>query len=117
MNKIKINIKMRVTPEQSQKVQEICFENGIGWRKGKILQYLNEPFLYIHKDKTLGFTSIHSEEFFNKDSMEEVLADLFIRSNGTCVESEDQLELVLSAELSEEWCKVDHIISNALCGK
>ena len=26
---IKTNIKMRVTPEQSAKVQEICFENGI----------------------------------------------------------------------------------------
>lgn len=28
---IKTNIKMRVTPEQSRKVQEICFENGIDW--------------------------------------------------------------------------------------
>jgi hypothetical protein len=28
---IKTNIKMRVTPEQSKKVQEICFENGIEW--------------------------------------------------------------------------------------
>ena len=28
---MKTNIKMRVTPEQSKSVQEICFENSINW--------------------------------------------------------------------------------------
>ena len=29
---MKTNIKMRVTPEQSRRVQEICFENNIFWK-------------------------------------------------------------------------------------
>ena len=28
---IKTNIKIVVTPKQSQQVQEICFANGLGW--------------------------------------------------------------------------------------
>ena len=28
---IKTNIKIKVTPEESEKVQEICFANGIIW--------------------------------------------------------------------------------------
>jgi hypothetical protein len=32
---IKTNIKMRVNPEQSKRVQEICFENGIEWFTNK----------------------------------------------------------------------------------
>ena len=28
---IKRNIKMKVTPEESKQVQEICFANGISW--------------------------------------------------------------------------------------
>ena len=28
------DIKLKVTPEQSRKVQEICFSKGIVWRTG-----------------------------------------------------------------------------------
>ena len=45
---IKTNIKMRVTPEQSVKVQEICFENGTDWTSGKgNVQLTDKPFLFI----------------------------------------------------------------------
>ena len=55
---IKTNIKMRVTPEQSAKVQEICFKNGIDWKsklKGKTLTCINEPFIFVKENKTLSF--------------------------------------------------------------
>ena len=77
--KIKTNIKMRVTPEQSEKVQKICFENNIFWFKEKRLSHLSSPFLYI-KNNSLKYTE--------KELLEEVDADLFIRTNGTCIEKE-----------------------------
>ena len=81
---IKKNIKMRVTPEQSKNVQEICFENGIYWRRGKNIEYFDEPFLFI--EECISFMYKDQEEFFNKEKNEEIDADLFIRTNGTCIE-------------------------------
>ena len=71
--KIKTNIKMRVNPEQSKKVQEICFKNGIFWRIRKEVRYLNEPFLFI--DDSISFMYSVEEEDFLKDGDEEVDAD------------------------------------------
>lgn len=81
----KTKIKMRVTPEQSKKVQEICFKNNISWSGNKELRHLNSPHLYIN-DEYLGYTDISQEEYFKVASYEEVDADLFIRTNGTCTE-------------------------------
>ena len=79
---IKQNIKMRVTPEQSKKVQEICFENGICWRYySKVIQ-TESIFLYI--DDALAHDLSNDEQYFKKDKFQEVDADLFIRTNGTC---------------------------------
>lgn len=86
MGKIKKEIKMRVNPEQSQKVQEICFKNDIEWYSGKILRHLDEPFLYINDDNLICYSDIY-DGYFDKDENEEVSAELFIRTNGTCVES------------------------------
>ena len=86
---IKTNIKMRVTPEQSKKVQEICFENGIEWGfTGSIVVSTDEPLLFIKKGG-LSCVGISQEEFFNNASCEEVSAELFIRTNGTCIEKEE----------------------------
>ena len=42
------NIKLRVTPEQSRKVQEICFSKGILWGEtGYTVTYTTAPYLYI----------------------------------------------------------------------
>lgn len=97
---IKTGIKIRVTPEQSKKIQEICFKNGISWgfTSNKIV-FTDEPFLFINKDATLDFTDKDSELFFNTDSMEEVSAEFFIRTNGTCIESESTTESKPSEEL------------------
>ena len=84
MSKIKIGIKMRVTPEQSRKVQEICFENSIGWGKSAGLKHLDKPYLFI--DDTISFMYEEEEGDFLNNLNEEVSAELFIRTNGTCVE-------------------------------
>ena len=75
---MKTNIKMRVTPEQSKRVQEICFENGFEWRtSGKKFQGFYE-WIYIGKKYMYCYSSI---------ILEEIDADLFIRTNGTCEEN------------------------------
>ena len=79
---IKTNIKMRVTPEQSKKVQEICFENGICWRCYSKVIHTESIFLYI--DGALAHDSSNDEQYFKKDNFQEVDADLFIRTNGSC---------------------------------
>ena len=85
---IKTNIKMRVTPEQSTKVQEICFKNGIGWRAGKgTVKYINKPFLFI--DENISFMSEGEAKGFLMVLNDEVSAELFIRTNGTCVEKRE----------------------------
>lgn len=82
---IKTNIKMRVTPEQSRRVQEICFENGIEWADGdKELYFPLIDKIYLIIKKSISFTaSIH----YLGDGLEEIDADFFIKTNGTCQET------------------------------
>ena len=84
---IKTNIKMRVTPEQSKRVQEICFENGINFlgNKEKIIEK-KVTALFI-RDSVLTCSYIKPCIHFNNHSFEEIDADLFIKTNGTCEES------------------------------
>ena len=85
---IKTNIKMRVTPEKSVKVQKICFENGIDWMSGKRnVQLIDEPFLFI--DEYISFMSGEEDEDFLKEENEEIDPELFIRTNGSCIEKEE----------------------------
>lgn len=88
---IKTKIKMMVTPEESEQVQEICFANGIGWsgRRAQI-SHLKQKYLYIFDPYiTFGETL----NFFKEHSGEEVSAELFIRTQGTCVEETPKQEL------------------------
>lgn len=101
---MKTNIRMKVTPEQSRKVQEICFKNNITWNGLKALDHLREPFLYIH-ESTLGYDSKISEYFFNSHYNEEIDADLFIRTNGTCEE--------INSSIDYETLRVSHIVLNS----
>ena len=81
------NVKIRVTPEQSSKIQEICFQNGVFWRlqiEAGDISYTNEPFLFI--DKEITFAEANEEHYFRTHRFREVPADLFIRTNGTCEE-------------------------------
>ena len=94
---IKTNIKMRVTPEQSKKVQEICFENGIFWNTSTRKDVLDTrgKFLYIENTITHdvpwenGNDIIEMEDFFKKNDLLEINPDFFIRTNGTCIEKEE----------------------------
>lgn len=81
---MKKNIKMRVTPQQSEKVQEICFNNGIQWGSACFNKSnLDKPYIYIYnKEICYGI----KKSFFMRHLNEEIDADLFIRTNGTCEE-------------------------------
>lgn len=83
---IKTNIKMRVNQEQSESIQKICFDNKIKWARHKAYEIKNTeyPYLFIGGRESLMHVSkdIRYFEYFIK--YEEVDADLFIKTNGTC---------------------------------
>ena len=87
---MKTNIKMKVTPEQSKAVQKICFANNTSEEKELKLKldFLDAPYLFISNGEVL-YT--HNTLFYNKQKEEEVDADLFIRTNGTCIEPTETL--------------------------
>ena len=100
---MKTNIKLRVTPKQSIAVQKICFANDIDWNSEENkISYTVTKYLFIEP------TGVWFREIANHDSgMEtvgynEVDADLFIRTNGTCVEPE---ETTIEATIEE--CKFE----------
>ena len=87
---IKNNIKMRVTPEQSAKVQEICFKNGIDWCSGENKAiYINEPFMTISSEKDIRWIGKDRESIFIEAKEKEIDPELFIRTNGSCIENKD----------------------------
>ena len=87
---IKTNIKMRVTPEQSAKVQEICFENGINWGfSDDTIIYEDEPYIFIEKENLLSWLGEDQDDSFMEAEEEEIDPDLFIRTNGSCIEKEE----------------------------
>ena len=86
---MKTNIKMRVTLEQSKRVQEICFKNNIAWHGVKAFYHLRQPYIYVYEN-TLGYNCKESSEYFNDHENIEIDADLFIRTNGTCEEISDE---------------------------
>ena len=88
---IKRNIKMRVTSDESKQVQEICFANGIFWNATRAqVSHLEQKYLYIFDPYiTFGETL----NFFKEHSGEEISAELFIRTNGTCIEEIPKQEL------------------------
>ena len=53
MGKIKTGIKMRLNPEQSRRVQEICFENGMEWAGGNYVKHLDKPFIFINTNGSI----------------------------------------------------------------
>ena len=73
------NIKLKVTPEQSRKVQEICFNKGIFWGTTRdTISYTDAPYLYITNGRSLTYGHIYPI-----DRREEMDANLFIQTNGT----------------------------------
>lgn len=71
------NTKIRVTPEQSRRVQELAFENGLKWVDGGTLA-LNgsEEFLIFYAGKTV--TCCTTEKYFKSHPYREItFSDLF----------------------------------------
>ena len=76
------NIKLKVTPEQSRKVQEICFSKGIVWgTTGDTVSYTTAPYLYITAGRFLTYG--HNCKIYKNNRRKEMDANLFIQSNGT----------------------------------
>ena len=76
------DIKLKVTPEQSRKIQEICFSKGVGWGGVRTpVLYTEAPYLYIEGGRCLTYG--HSRNFYENNEREEMDANLFIQTNGT----------------------------------
>ncbi|MGD8305036.1 MAG: hypothetical protein PVF17_00145 [Ignavibacteria bacterium] len=84
---MKTNIVMRVTPEQSRKVQEIAIARGANWYGRSGIEYTKFEQLFINFDKSLEANKIYLDPY---GEYEEVDADLFIRTNGTCEERQPE---------------------------
>lgn len=107
---IKTNIKMRVTPEQSAKVQEICFNRGFEWVSGENKAiHINEPFIIISSEKDIRWIGKDRESIFIEAKEEEIDPELFIRTNGSCIEklTSEYIEKVIN-----EGHKIDNSINN-----
>ena len=82
MNRIKTGIKLQVTPEESKQVQEICFANGLGWVGGDFTpSLLDKEYLMI-----CDVITWDDKKRFCELNLEEVSANLFIKTKGTCIE-------------------------------
>ena len=76
------NIKLKVTPEQSRKIQEICFSKGIVWGTTRDrVSYTDAQYLYITNGRSLTYGSDY--RLFTTERREEMDANLFIQTNGT----------------------------------
>ena len=57
---IKTGIKIRVTPVQSKKIQQICFNNGVYWgSKDNTIKLLDKPYLFIEEDGIFDVSDIN----------------------------------------------------------
>ena len=102
---MKTNIKLRVTPEQSEAVQKICFANGIGWKPTDFNRNTTDVrFIFINQANLTKCVST-SLEYFEAHPYTEVDADLFIRTNGTCEESVELVNNLLNSKSKEDMFK------------
>jgi len=77
-------VKMEVTPDLSERVQEIVFANGGRWSNSiisnKDVQHLDYTYLFIDNEKTLTCGNI--KDLFEKEKFKEVSVYDFIVSRG-----------------------------------
>ena len=87
---MKTNIKLKVTPEQSEAVQKICFANGVFFSGANDkISYISAEYLFIDHDKIWYRNYAGHNIGAQTKGYTEVDADLFIRTNGNCEESID----------------------------
>ena len=104
---MKINIKLKVTPEQSEAVQKICFEHGINWHEddSNIPKYLEATYLFIESDRIWYRGITNHNKGPETLGYSEVDADLFIRTNGTCEESIELVDNLSNSKSKEDMFK------------
>lgn len=77
--KLDKNYKVRVTPEQSRKIQELLFVLGGGWFRGhdgKHPAMLNADYLFLHRSMVLTYAYEHGTNYFeDKPNHTEIQAD------------------------------------------
>lgn len=101
---MKTNIKMRVTPEQSMKVQNIVIAN-LNTQNKVATTDIHFPYIVI---STMGTFGTRDMEFYKIQNYKEIDADLFIRTNGTCEEDELKNFIQSQNEIKDginEWAK------------
>ena len=91
---MKTNIKLRVTPEQSEAVQKICFANGAEWLTfNSTVSFTDKEYLFIDSNRIWCRGITDHTKGIETLRYTEVDANLFIRTNGTCEEFITQQEL------------------------
>lgn len=99
------NVKMHVTPDLSQRVQEIVFAHGGGWLdelEAKI-KYLTAPYIYLDCDKQLIYGTLLST--YETHDFKEILAYDFIASQGKQEWLPRYRELVEVSQDNKTWHK------------
>lgn len=100
---MKTRIKMRVTPEQQKEVTRIAESYGI---KLLISDIIVGDFAVLYPKNDVGSIAIMDSKrlSFLSHPYEEVDADLFIRTNGTCEEWKPEMgEMIMVWENSESY--------------
>ncbi len=88
---IKTNVKLQVTPKQSAKIQQICFDHRIYWSdtSSDIIQ-TDSKYLFIHNSYIIHMTKHKS--FFKEHEFKEVDAELFIDTYSSSVKPTNKFE-------------------------
>lgn len=83
MSFINYSVKMRVTPEESEAVQKICFKNGVAWSgfTSNVVRLTEHPYLYIYTNDGIKFGE--TESHFVNSLLPEFTAEDFILTDGT----------------------------------
>jgi len=98
------NVKMEVTPDLSERVQEIVFANGGRWMLGSI-KILNTSKTYLFLNKNKELTCCDNYEIFKESNFKEVSAYDFIASQGEQEWLPRYEEKALFSIDREEWTK------------
>lgn len=103
---MKINIKLRVTPEQSEAVQKICFANGAEWLTfNSSISFIDKEYLFIESNRIWCRGITDHTKGIETEGYTEVDADLFIRTNGICEESIDIVDNLSNNKSKEDMFK------------
>ena len=103
---MKTDIKLRVTPEQSEAVQKICFANNVIWSVGEDkISYTEAEYLFIEPPRIWFRGITNHDSGMETVGYTEVDADLFIRTNGTCEESVELVNNLSNSKSKEDMFK------------